>query len=105
MRVAARPRSRNRRRAASKRHWPDYWSNTCCSHPRRGEDIDSAIHRLTAAGVAPLSFTDSWTDLPPAGFVSRGGALVAFRRAASRLAEMQSEEYLKRGHGVHDVRD
>jgi cell division protein ZapE len=27
----------------------------------------------------------------------------AFRRAVSRLAEMQSEDYLKRGHGVHDV--
>src|ERR1700761_1796357 len=27
----------------------------------------------------------------------------AFRRAASRLMEMQSEDYLKRGHGVHDV--
>ncbi|MGQ0700926.1 MAG: isopentenyl-diphosphate Delta-isomerase [Panacagrimonas sp.] len=33
------------RRAASKRLWPDYWSNTCCSHPRRGEDIETAIHR------------------------------------------------------------
>ena len=33
------------RRAASKRLWPDYWSNTCCSHPRRGEDIGDAIHR------------------------------------------------------------
>ncbi len=33
------------RRAASKRLWPDYWSNTCCSHPRQGEDIERAIHR------------------------------------------------------------
>lgn len=33
------------RRASSKRLWPDFWSNTCCSHPRRGEDIASAIHR------------------------------------------------------------
>jgi cell division protein ZapE len=29
----------------------------------------------------------------------------AFRRAASRLAEMQSEDYLRRGHGVHHVGD
>jgi len=29
----------------------------------------------------------------------------AFRRAASRLMEMQSEDYLRRGHGIHDVRN
>ncbi|WP_420468523.1 isopentenyl-diphosphate Delta-isomerase [Panacagrimonas sp.] len=33
------------KRAAGKRLWPGYWSNTCCSHPRRGESIDAAIHR------------------------------------------------------------
>lgn len=33
------------RRAAGKRLWPDYWSNTCCSHPRRGEDMADAIAR------------------------------------------------------------
>ncbi|MDB5985854.1 MAG: isopentenyl-diphosphate delta-isomerase [Nevskia sp.] len=32
-------------RAAGKRLWPQFWSNTCCSHPRRGEDMESAIHR------------------------------------------------------------
>jgi len=32
-------------RAPGKRLWPGYWSNTCCSHPRRGESIESAIHR------------------------------------------------------------
>ncbi|MDR3416764.1 MAG: isopentenyl-diphosphate Delta-isomerase [Nevskia sp.] len=32
-------------RAAGKRLWPGYWSNTCCSHPRRGETLDQAIHR------------------------------------------------------------
>ena len=33
------------RRANSKRLWPGYWSNTCCSHPRRGETMQRAIHR------------------------------------------------------------
>jgi isopentenyl-diphosphate Delta-isomerase len=32
-------------RAPGKRLWPGFWSNTCCSHPRRGETLDKAIHR------------------------------------------------------------
>jgi len=32
-------------RHPSKRLWPGYWSNSCCSHPRAGEDVDSAVHR------------------------------------------------------------
>jgi isopentenyl-diphosphate Delta-isomerase len=32
-------------RAKGKRLWPGYWSNTCCSHPRRGEKMDGAIAR------------------------------------------------------------
>ena len=32
-------------RAASKRLWGGYWSNTCCSHPRRGESLDEATQR------------------------------------------------------------
>lgn len=32
-------------RAPVKRLWPGYWSNTCCSHPRRGEKMQSAIVR------------------------------------------------------------
>jgi isopentenyl-diphosphate Delta-isomerase len=32
-------------RSASKRLWPLYWSNSCCSHPRRAESMESAIHR------------------------------------------------------------
>ena len=32
-------------RAGGKRLWPKFWSNTCCSHPRRGEDMEQAIHR------------------------------------------------------------
>jgi isopentenyl-diphosphate delta-isomerase len=32
-------------RASGKRLWPDYWSNSCCSHPRRGEVMDQAVQR------------------------------------------------------------
>jgi isopentenyl-diphosphate delta-isomerase len=32
-------------RAANKRLWPLYWSNTCCSHPRRGENMENAVQR------------------------------------------------------------
>jgi len=32
-------------RATSKRLWPGYWSNSCCSHPRRGESLEMATQR------------------------------------------------------------
>lgn len=32
-------------RSGEKPLWPLYWSNSCCSHPRRGEDYGDAIHR------------------------------------------------------------
>jgi isopentenyl-diphosphate Delta-isomerase len=33
------------RRAAGKRLWPLYWSNSVCSHPRRAERTESAAQR------------------------------------------------------------
>ena len=32
-------------RAASKPLWPNYWSNSCCSHPRQAETMEAAIDR------------------------------------------------------------
>ena len=35
------------KRSAQKRLWPGYWSNSCCSHPRRGEsDLEAAERRV-----------------------------------------------------------
>ena len=33
------------KRGRDKRLWPSYWSNSCCSHPRRGESMDTAVRR------------------------------------------------------------
>jgi isopentenyl-diphosphate delta-isomerase len=47
-------------RSADKPLWPGFWSNTCCSHPRRGESYGIATQRRLKEelGVeAPLLFT------------------------------------------------
>lgn len=33
------------KRSEQKQLWPLFWSNSCCSHPRKGEDYKTAIHR------------------------------------------------------------
>jgi len=46
-------------RSAAKRLWPLYWSNSCCSHPRSGEEMETATRRRLQEelGIAcPLQF-------------------------------------------------
>ena len=33
------------KRSRHKQLWPLYWSNSCCSHPRKGEDLHAAAQR------------------------------------------------------------
>lgn len=33
------------RRSARKHLWPGFWSNACCSHPRWGENTETAVNR------------------------------------------------------------
>jgi isopentenyl-diphosphate delta-isomerase len=41
-------------RGKNKRLWPEFWSNSCCSHPRQGESMQVATERrlLEELGVA-----------------------------------------------------
>jgi isopentenyl-diphosphate delta-isomerase len=33
------------KRSAIKKTWPGFWSNACCSHPRKGENLPEAVLR------------------------------------------------------------
>ena len=47
------------RRSDQKPLWPNYWSNTCCSHPRQGESMEEAVRRRLAEELGirtPLTY-------------------------------------------------
>ena len=33
------------KRSLEKPLWPNFWTNSCCSHPRTGESYEDAVHR------------------------------------------------------------
>lgn len=46
------------RRSALKPLWPRYWSNSCCSHPRRGETYEDAVRRRLAEELGVAAETE-----------------------------------------------
>lgn len=57
-------------RAAEKRLWPGFWSNSCCSHPRQSETMDLAVQRRLQQELglsADLQFTYKFEYQAPFG--------------------------------------
>ena len=86
------------RRGQEKPLWPGYWTNSCCSHPRKGESYAEAAHRrlVEELGVStPLNFLYQFQY--HAAFADRGSenelcAVFVGRLAdASRLRPNPSE--------------
>lgn len=46
------------KRASGKRLWGDYWSNSCCSHPRLGESMALAVERRLAEELGVQAHTE-----------------------------------------------
>ena len=47
------------RRSSLKKTWPGFWTNACCSHPRKGESIEEATVRRLIEELgfqAPLTY-------------------------------------------------
>ena len=44
-------------RSPDKRLWPNYWANSCCSHPLAGERISAAVERRVRQelGLTPIN--------------------------------------------------
>ena len=43
------------KRSSQKLLWPSFWTNSCCSHPRRGETTESAATRRVAEELGMYS--------------------------------------------------
>lgn len=56
-------------RALSKYHSPGLWSNTCCSHPRPGEETAAAAHRRLVEEMGfDCHFTEAFSFVYKAPF-------------------------------------
>jgi len=97
-------------RASAKRLWPLYWSNSCCSHPRRAETMETAIHRrlLEELGLrCPLHFLFKFqyqAQFDPAGaenelcsvFIGKASGRVRINRSEIHAWRWVSPEALER---------
>ena len=61
------------KRSEQKRLWGGFWSNSCCSHPRKGEDIaEAAVRRLREELGIETSLRQLYTFVYQARFGDAG---------------------------------
>ncbi len=88
-------------RNSSKRLWPLYWSNSCCSHPRKGESIVQATARRLAQElgiVAELEFVYKFT------YQARFGAEGSENELCSVFLGRTTQPVRANWHEIADVR-
>ena len=77
------------KRSSSKMLWPAYWSNTCCSHPRRGESMCKSLCRLFGSYI--VRRTRPGTGILPRVIPSTGTPVVGWANAAVGVVVHQPE--------------
>lgn len=93
------------KRSANKRLWPLFWSNSCCSHPRRGESLRVATQRRLNEELGietPLEFIYKFAYHAQFGDLGSESEVCSVfigrseRKVATNPNEIESVRYLSR---------
>ena len=94
-------------RAADKRLWPSFWSNSCCSHPRAGEAIDDAAERRCQQELgiaASLTFLYKFEYQAAYEDIGSERELCSVTSASTRASPRSTRARFRRGAGSPRMR-